>query len=276
MKKNFYKKPKISKNTNLNSNISKNSLLIRSMVISAMLLSLYIIFAYIGNQFFRLAFLASFLNLDISLIFLIPLVFICSARYWIFVGVVGGLANFLWQGTGGWVGSVYNVVLNLILLSFVHLLKFIFIDLAIKLRSKKTLRDKEAIDYKFSNKDFSVRIFLICLISFIFMILINSLLNGLLFTPLYISQYSKEPPNFIEIQKKPNVFIAYTLGITNYWAGIFALYSAFNAIKFGIVFSVVFPVLTLLLIKSNIVQNYFGQPKYVQKQNVSNEYINQD
>lgn len=249
---------------NLNGSFLKNSIKIRSMTITAMMLALYIIFAYIGNEFFHLTFLNSFLNLDISLTFLIPLVFFCSSQYWLFAGTIGGVANLIWAGTGGWIGAVYNIVLNLVLLSFVFLLKFLFFS---NIKNKQDVRT-------FTPTSISVRFFLICLISYIFMIFINCILNGVLFTPLYINQYfNSKTISFIEISKNPDLFKVFTLGIENYWKGIFAVYSAFNAIKFGVVFLIVYPILLTLFVKTNIVKNYFGKNIFVvvkKNQNILN------
>lgn len=246
-----------------NSFYSKNSIRIRSMVITAMMLALYIIFSWIGNQFFNLAFLASFLNLDISLIFLIPLVFICNWRWWLFAAIVGGAADFLYAGAGAWIGAIYNIVLNVTTLSFIFLLKFWIIDNNFFIKENNNQKNYLNIFLKFESKAF-----IVCFISFLFSVFINCLLNGLIFTPLYMNLYlSYIFPNawFINVENIYNSSSGaearwFLLFIPDYWTGIFALYSAFNAIKFGIVLILIYPIL-LLLFKTDIANNYFGISK---------------
>ncbi|MDE5774795.1 MAG: hypothetical protein K2H51_00490, partial [Malacoplasma sp.] len=52
----------------------------------------------------------------------------------------------------------------------------------------------------------------------------------------------------------------FLLFIPDYWSGVFALYSAFNAIKFGVVIVLIYPIL-LLLFKTNLASDYFGVTK---------------
>ncbi|MCF0217460.1 MAG: hypothetical protein HUJ42_00235 [Malacoplasma sp.] len=247
-----------------NSYLSKSSIQIRSMVITAMLLALYIIFAAIGNLYFKMTFLASFLNLDISLIFLIPLVFICRWQWWMFAAIAGGLANFIWAGVGGYIGAIYNVVLNVITLSFVFLLKFLLFD-----KQNKKAINEDANNLVNNNQSERLKywkIVAICIISFAYSILVNCVLNGIIFTPLYMNLYMPKSfvsVSFIEVEKIYNNTNnsdarAMLLYIPNYWTGIFALYSAFNGIKFSIVFLVLIPIL-IMLDKTNIVNRYFGK-----------------
>ncbi|MDE7075329.1 MAG: hypothetical protein K2O21_01680 [Malacoplasma sp.] len=247
-----------------NSFYSKNSIRIRSMAITAMMLALYIIFAWIGNQFFHLAFLASFLNLDISLIFLIPLVFICNWRWWLFAAIVGGVSTFMYAGAGAWIGAVYNIVLNVVTLSFVFWLKIWIID---KNYFFKKINNQKKENLKFLFK-FEFKAGLISIITFVFSVFINSLLNGLIFTPLYMNFYFSDIfPNawFIDVQNIYNSSFGenarwFLLFIPDYWSGVFALYSAFNAIKFGVVILLIYPIL-LLLFKTNLASDYFGVAK---------------
>ncbi|MDE6429252.1 MAG: hypothetical protein K2K18_01930, partial [Malacoplasma sp.] len=254
-----------------NSFYSKNSIRIRSMVITAMMLSLYIIFAWLGNQFFNLAFLANFLNLDISLLFLIPLVFICNWRWWLFAAIMGGVSTFMYAGAGVWIGAVYNIVLNLVTLSFIYLLKIFIVDNNYFLKRAK---DKKNNLLKVFFK-FEFQAGLIAVITFIFSVFINCLLNGLIFTPLYMNLYLNNIfPNawFIDVENIYNSSSGqearwFLLFIPNYWTGIFALYSAFNAIKFGIVLILIYPVL-LLLFKTNLASDYFGINKTNNKKSI--------
>lgn len=237
---------------------------IRSMVITAILLALYIIFCYVGNTFFHLTFLANFLNLDFSLVFLIILVFICKWQWWLFAGIVGGLANFLWAGVGGYVGVIFNIILNLTTLSFVFLMKHFFIERCVSNNKLNQVTNTVNDSLNHKKKSFKkihgieLRILTICVITFIYSIILNCLLNGILFTPLYMQLYHMtQSAWFIETAKEynanPNALLLF---IPDYWTGIFTLYSAFNAIKFGLVLSLSF-VLLVLRYKTNIVDNYF-------------------
>lgn len=223
---------------------------IRSMCITAIMLALYMIFCYIGNTFFSLAFLADFLKLDFSLVFLIILVFVCKWQWWLFAGIVGGLANFLWGGSSsGYIGPLFNVVLNILTLSFLFLMKFVFIP--------KDINTLKQTKNKF-HFGIELRILVICIITFFYSILINCLLNGIIFTPLYMQlYYHYDSVWFIDVAKKynknPNALLLF---IPDYWTGIFALYSAFNAIKFGLVLTMSFALL-ILRYRTNIVDNYF-------------------
>lgn len=235
---------------------------IRSMVITAVLLALYIIFCYLGNTFFHLTFLSSFLNLDFSLVFLILLVFICNWQRWLFSGIVGGLANFIWAGTGGYIGVIFNIVLNVTTLSFVFLMKCIFIPKNINgkfIKSKLFIDEQEKIKDSINTKNFGIelRILIICSITFVYSLITNCLLNGIIFTPLYMQYYLNMSAWFIKTAKEynanPNAFLLF---IPDYWTGIFTLYSIFNSIKFGLVLTLSF-LLLVLRYKTKIVNNYF-------------------
>lgn len=222
--------------------VSNETIRIRSMTLTSVMLGFYLIFAFFCNTYLPIPFLGGFLNFDISLFFLIPLVFICSSKWWVSAGIIGGLMCFIWAGSGGWVGAIFNIVVNLLTLGSFFVLKIVFIDLT----SKKFLVFK---------------LLLILFLSLIIIIFINCLLNGLIFTPLYWWTYSIiKIPSFVEAENTYNSndsLRVWLLFVPKYWDGIFALYSAFNLLKFGVISILMFPLL-LIMYKSNIVNNYFN------------------
>lgn len=219
---------------------SKDSVKTKSMTLSAMSLSFYTIFAFIGNTYFPLPIFGNFLNLDISLVFLIPLAFMCSVKWWFTSAFLSGFFNFLWAGAGGWIGAIFNVMVNVFTLFVFWGLK----KLIIKNNKEKLLK---------------IKIALVIFISTIICILFNCVINGILFTPLYWWSYQIGPASFIEMEKIYNStesLHGYLLFIPKYWPAIFATYGSFNLLKFGLVGILLFP-LIIIMYKSKIIYRYW-------------------
>lgn len=232
------------KNTNkkdkeFKSVLSNETIRIRSMTITSIMLGFYAIFAFFGNSYFPIPFLGNFLNMDISLVFLIPLVFICNAKWWLSAAVISGFFNFLWAGAGGYVGALFNIVLNTLTLTSFFISKCLII--------KKLTNIK-------------LRILILLFVNLLTVILMNCTLNGLFFTPLYWMTYQIiKTPFFIEasnVYNNSDSLKSWLLFIPDYWTGIFGLYSAFNLLKFGVICLLLFPIL-IVIYKSNIVNSYF-------------------
>lgn len=222
-----------------------NSLRIRSMTICSILLSFYCIFSFFCNSYFPIPFLGSFLNLDISLVFLIPIVFICKKEWWISSAIISGLFNFLWSGIGGWVGAIFNILVNIFTLTSFWIVKILIFK-----------KDGKEVKY------LKTKILLSLFVCLILITLFNCIINGFIFTPLYWWTFSIiNQPSFILAQQayeSDESMKVWLLFFDNYWDGIFALYSAFNFLKFGVVFVILFPVI-IILYNSKIIQEYLPQ-----------------
>ncbi|WP_412032330.1 MPN527 family putative ECF transporter permease subunit [Malacoplasma muris] len=225
-------------NSNITQNkISEKTKQIRAMAITSCFLAISILVSFATN-YIKITFLGDFLTLDLSLVFIVPIIFICNIFWALFAGIVCGLAAFIWMGTGLWVGPIFIIVINVIIILLVYLWYFIIFK-----KIKKT----------------SIKLSLTLLITLILLMFLGSLLNGLIFTPLYWWIYNVIPiPSFIEAEKwyqsqGPNPYLIY---INTYWNGIFGLYSAFNLLKFGVIFIIIYGPL-LLIINNNIADRYF-------------------
>lgn len=220
--------------------ISPVTLKIRKMTLTACFLAIAILMSYIGNTYMPLSFLGNYLNLDISLVFIIPIIFACGLYWSNFAGIVAALFIFAWQGDGVWIGPVFNIVVNIVIVNLIYLLYFQC--------------------FKKINLSFYIKLLITFIVMWIFLIIFCSFINGILFTPLYWQYFGFiKTPSFIDAEKSynqnPNIYLLY---IPTYWAGIFGLYSIFNGLKFGIVFVILYPVL-VGLIKANVFDKYFFQ-----------------
>lgn len=218
--------------------ISKNNILIRSITITAILTSFAMITSY-STDFIKLGFLNSFLSLDLSLIFVIPLIFICGIKWAFISSLILSCFSFINGGISSWIGPLFNLFINTFVVFIIYLIYF------------KVIRIQ----------NIKIRLLITSLIALMLIILFSCLLNGFIFTPLYVAYFNNDwkLASFIELLKDENKdkFIAFTLGIPNYWLGIFSLYSAFNAIKFSIVLFISY-FIVLWIIKNKISQKYFG------------------
>ncbi|MEG0879400.1 MAG: hypothetical protein RSE95_01900 [Malacoplasma sp.] len=211
---------------------------IKKIAITSIFLALAILTS-LGTNFVKIGFLADFLSLDISLIFIIPLIFICSYYWAAFGAIVLSLFTFLWPGNI-WIGVVFNLIVNITFVTLVWLFhKFI----NIKLISNKSL-------------SLTINLVLSTLISSLFF----TWLNGMLFQPLWWWFYglSNNSVSFVEVAKLYNLGIisnSLLLWIPNYWGGIFALYISFNLLKFTIISIITFS-LVMILFKSNIIERF--------------------
>lgn len=216
---------------------------IKEINISAIMLAFFIVVSFFSNRYFKLNFLASFLSLDIALVFLIPLVFITKIRWWLFVAIVAGLATFAFGGNSGYIGPLFNVFVNVATLVCAWLLKKTFLKNHQKL-SKKSIR---------------IRLFIICLLTFIIITFFNIIINGLLFTPLYFYYFSLiKTISFSEAEAEyvNKIKPAFAIKLSTYWGMIFVIYGIFNVLKFGLVLSLVFSIL-ILFYTTKFVTKYF-------------------
>ena len=220
--------------------VSSLTLKIRKMTLTSCFLAIAILMSFVGNTYMPLTFLANYLNLDISLVFIIPIIFACGLYWSNLAGIVAALFIFAWSFEGGWIGVVFNIVVNIAVVNLIYLLYFVFL------------------------KKFKLNFYIKLLITFItmwfFLIIFCSFINGILFTPLYWQWYGYlKTPSFVDAEKlyneNPTIWLLY---IPTYWAGIFGLYSSFNSLKFGIVFFILYPVL-VSLIKAKVFDRYFFQ-----------------
>lgn len=216
----------------------KNKLSIKSMALTSIMLALNAIFSFVSNTYLPLPFLSSFLTFDISLIFLVPIIFLCDKKWWIIASFGSGLFTFLWSGVGGWVGAIFNVIVNVCF-------SFLFFC------SKKIYTK----DNKLNKKSFIFSL----VVKLIIIILFNCLLNGFLFTPLYWWTFNViNSPNFLLAEKIYNSnesLRLYLFYMPNYWSGIFTLYSLFSLLKFGAIFLLSIP-LVMLMYKTNVINSF--------------------
>lgn len=207
--------------------------------------------SFLGNTYFPISFLGNYLNLDLSLVFIIPLIFACGLYWSNFAGIVCALFVFAWSANGGWIGVIFNIVVNVAIINFIYLIYFVCL--------KKT------------KLIFYIKLLITFVLTLIFMMLFCSATNGILFTPLYWQWYGyMKTISFIEAEKiynqNPTIWLLY---IPNYWGGIFALYSSFNAFKFATVFIILYPALCSL-IRAKIIDKYFFTKLYESKEKLKN------
>ncbi|WP_027123867.1 MPN527 family putative ECF transporter permease subunit [Mycoplasmoides pirum] len=213
------------------------------LVFCACMLGISTLFAFIGT-FIKIPFFAQMsLDIDISIIFIIPIIFICSLKWALLSGFINAILHFAWNASN-WIGILILLISNLLTILIFSFFKYI-VEKNENIKPKKT------------------KWIYIWFLSIIFLTLFLTILNGILFTPLYwwwISPGLFTNINFIETSKiyneNPNLHI-YLLGIPNYWAGIFGLYSFFNLIKFVLISLFSIPIL-IFFQKYSMTSNLFN------------------
>lgn len=215
--------------------ISGQTKKIRKITITSCLLSISLLLSFITN-FIKISFLGSFLTLDLSMVFIIPLIFICGFYSAFFSATIVGLFSFFWSDSS-WVGALINIFVNIVVV------------IVIKVISIFILRKTNFV---------WIRLIIVFTLSLFFICLIVSFFNAIFFQPLYWWLFGYiQSPSFIEASNKynsePNIFLLF---IDEYWKGTFALYTIFNSIKFFIVFFITLCPLHII-IKHKLAQKYF-------------------
>ncbi len=190
------------------------------------MLALAIIFAYLSSLI-RIPFFSSLsLTIDISIVFLIPVIYISSIGSALTLAVSLSLIHFIWNSTN-WIGIIFLTIINIF-----TIIIFTFFNWLLNLTKLKTKKVKWLI----------IWILIIPIFMFIF-----SAINGILITPLYWWWFrAVKTVNFIEVAKYYNSnsnLRFFLLFINDYWTGIFSLYSLFNLIKFSLVAFFAIPLL---------------------------------
>ncbi len=214
-------------------NCYEDKIIIRQITIAGMFLGLSIISSFI---FSFAIILGGFLTLDISIIFIIPIVFCCGIWWGVSASIIQGFFTLIWSGAGGWIGSIILIITNLTVVFILWTF-----EQYCQIKNRKL---KWTIIYS--------------LLVPILMIILSAL-NGLIFTPLYWWFLGIiDSPSFVEATyyaSHTSGTNAYLLGFKNYWNGIFALYCLFNFIKFTIVALIMIPIHTLLIYKYQLKPN---------------------
>ncbi|MGL5591649.1 MAG: MPN527 family putative ECF transporter permease subunit [Mycoplasmoidaceae bacterium] len=176
----------------------------------SMLLSLGVVFNYISTFIPFFAF--TFLNVDLSVAF-IMLAF-SFYGYWsaFFMSVAIGLLSIAWSTTGI-IGPIILIISNL---SFISI--YFLVSQLIKMKKLTMLN-----------------IFISIIINAVFL----AIINGMIFTPIFLNMFTDiKTINFIEIANNYNSGLwyekikVYLMFIPDYWLGILSLYTSFNLFKF--------------------------------------------
>lgn len=209
-----------------------SSLVTKKIAITSVFLSLAMIFSFLSTLM-PLPFLASFLNLNLSSIFLAIIMLLVNFYYSVFAIFITSLLVFANPGPALWVGVLVNFFSNLIFISVLYLVNKLFINKIFDKDNCQEIKHNSGLNLKWH---YASEIIAVITTSFIL-----STLNGLIFTPLF--WYSARlliglsSPSFIEAMRIYNSSQSSSilmLGIPNYWAGIYALYMAFNLFNFSI------------------------------------------
>ncbi|MGL5640301.1 MAG: MPN527 family putative ECF transporter permease subunit [Mycoplasmoidaceae bacterium] len=198
----------------------------------SMILSLGVVFNYIST--FIPFFIFSFLNVDLSVAFL--LLAFSLYGYWsaFFMCFAIGLFSIFWSTTGI-IGPIILIVSNL---SFISI--YFLISKIIKIKNLEIL-----------NLFFSI------IINAIFL----AILNGMIFTPIFLNMFTDiKTINFVEITNNYNSGLwyeklkVYFMFIPDYWLGIFSLYISFNLFKF-LIGGITFIIFKKIIEKNNLLNN---------------------
>lgn len=205
-----------------------------NIALSGIFLALVLIFQFLSSQFFSVF---GFLNINFTVVFIIVLYLATNYKYALAMLVL----RFLISPAVGSGYTIIGILGHFILL--ISDLSYIIIFVVF-----------HVIFIKYSKVNIYLNIALSFSIATILNALWMSILNGLIFTPLYLSLFSKGtiPANFIYYVENPPSIID-VFGINSYWGIIFALYLSFNLINFTLV-SFITSTVTIALLKAKIIQ----------------------
>ncbi|MGL5733054.1 MAG: MPN527 family putative ECF transporter permease subunit [Metamycoplasmataceae bacterium] len=194
---------------------SKNRSIFFSLVFSALMLSLSLISATISNIIpFVLG--ASFLRLDIGIAFIAMSFFIAGWRYGLITLISNFLIHPLLPGTNIGLIDLFFVGKTIFVITCLFFVGFIAIGN--KLFKKKNY----ALSLSFS---------------IFFTTIIMTVLNGIIFTPIFLNIISNGSfsLNFIELMKQyESSSLSVIFIIPNYWGGIALVYGLFNIASLGL------------------------------------------
>lgn len=241
--------------------LTKQTSKIRAMTITSCLLAASILISFISN-FIKISFLGDFLTLDLSLVFIIPLIFICNVYWSLLSGVICGLFSFAWSA-GLWIGPLLNITVNILTILLVYLFYFKVFRIIKNKQIKKTIVNNKVVFNLNNYFYFYIKLIITLLLTLIITTLVMAFLNGIVFTPLYWWAYNLlDSPSFVIANKwykdnGPNLYLLY---LPDYWSGIFGLYTSFNVFKLSIVFILVYFPITII-VKSDLANKYFYRRK---------------
>lgn len=205
---------------------------VKKISISAMLLSLAVIFNYISTfiPFFAFA----FLNVDLSIAFVLLSFHLIGYLNSFFICFAIGLFSIGWSTTGV-IGPLILIISNLTFITIYFI-------------SSKLIRGQKLQILNLFN-------------AIIFNSILLAFLNGLFFTPLFLYVFTDvKTINFIEISNNYNSGLwfeklkIYFMFITNYWLGTFSLYISFNLFKF-LIGGIAFIILKNMIERNDLLNN---------------------
>lgn len=208
---------------------------IYNVTVTSIFTSLSIVISFVC-KFFILPF-ASWLNVDVSIFTQVVIYILIKSKwsilYSIFSILLTSISSLMWYGTGDLIGVFISFVSGAL-----YLLIYYLCSNFIKIKNTK------------------LYIVTCLVISFVAITLLLTILNGILFTPMYWSFLGYGSINFIESARiynmNPNIYL---LNMPTYWSGIFTLYVSFNSIKFFTSSVIIFLILLIISNKINIRKN---------------------
>ncbi|WP_417568644.1 MPN527 family putative ECF transporter permease subunit [Mycoplasma bradburyae] len=193
---------------------------------NASMLALAIIFAYFSSLI-KIPFFSSLsLTIDISIVFLLPVIYISSLISALMLSLTLSLVHFIWNPSN-WIGIIFLTIINVFVILIFCFLNWLF--------NKTNLKNKK------------IKWLIIWILIIPISMVLFSAINGILITPLYWWWFrAVKTINFIEIANyynSTNNLRFFLLFIDDYWTGIFALYSFFNFAKFSLIAFFAIPLL---------------------------------
>ena len=207
---------------------------IQKMALTGVFFGLVILFQYLERF---MPFAGTFIKLNFSLLFILPIFYFAGPSYGILVMILRFVIGLSMKGEwGSMIGIVSHLILfisTLIAIIFMYIYSFAFNG--IKNHNKKNIYISIATVLSSS--------------------ITLTILNGIWFTPMYLSSYDNNLKNMFNIKNaidvyKINEFYKFHFGIHNYWLGIIAVYFSGNLLKFSLIYFINYPL-------SKVIRHYY-------------------
>lgn len=206
---------------------------IKRITLTGVFLGLVILFQYLESY---MPYGDTFIKFNFSLLFILPIFYFAGPIYGFLTIILRFVIGITMKG--GW-GNLPQITAHFILMistlvaiGYMYLYSIVFNKI----------------------ENHNKKIIYISIATVLSASLTLTLLNGVWFTPMFLSSYKQTWAHMFDIDSAIKQYdswmYTFHFGIRNYWAGIFAVYFSGNLIKFGMIYIVNYPL-------SKVIRHYY-------------------
>lgn len=196
--------------------ISKNRTVNQKAAFSGIMMSITLLFQYIERY---VPLNLGMVNINLSFLFILPIFYLSGFLFGFSSMIIRFLVGPLFAPTGYATMIVFTnlLITETILIGLIYFFSLVF--------------------YKKND-----RLFYTLTLSFISILIISPVLNGLVFFPILLMVLTDIDKIDAEIAAEGfDKFRGFFFGIRNYWGGMFATYGTLAAVTYGTIFSIYYP-----------------------------------